>query len=115
MSQVSSSVQRGEALLIPLIDLSPIVQQMMDHVQLLVCRGKVDRCACTVILGDEVRVSLHDLGELLRVTEADRAVERDRRILGDRRVPVEESNGAVSLRAPASATARPDGDLFGEA
>mgnify|MGYP007025773723 CR=1 FL=1 len=80
-------MQGGESLLVPLVDLGPVVQQVVQHVQLLVGGGKVHGRAGPVVLRDEVRVGLHHLGELLGVTEADRAVEGDRRVLRDGRIP----------------------------
>lgn len=54
-----------------------------DHVELLVRCCKMDRGSSTIILSDEVWVCVHDLCELLGITQSDCAVEGNGRIPRD--------------------------------
>mmetsp|Transcript_8651 Transcript_8651/g.16025 ORF Transcript_8651/g.16025 Transcript_8651/m.16025 type:complete len:622 (+) Transcript_8651:235-2100(+) len=87
VGEVGCPVQRRESFLVALVHFTSVVQDVMEHIQLLVRRRKVNRRSSTIVLSPVVRVTLHDCGKLFRVTQTDTRVERERRILRGWRVP----------------------------
>ena len=67
--------------------LRAVVDDVVDHVELLVGGAEVDRPAGAVVLGPVVRVGVHDELSLLGVREAEAGVEGEGLELGPRRVP----------------------------
>ena len=67
--------------------LRAVVDDVVDHVELLVGGAEVDRPAGAVVLGPVVRVGVHDELSLLGVREAEAGVEGEGLELGLRRVP----------------------------
>ena len=61
LSEVSGSVQRCQTFVVPLVDFSPVVQQVVQHIELLVCRCKVYGGSSTVVLRQEVWVDRHNM------------------------------------------------------
>lgn len=57
------------------------------HVKLLVGGGKMNRCSSAIVLGDKIRIGLHDFSELFRVTQTDCAVKSNGRIFGNWGIP----------------------------
>ena len=88
LRQVRCSVERGEAAVVGLVHrLRAVVDDVVDHVELLVGGAEVDRPAGAVVLGPVVRVGVHDELGLLGVREAEAGVEGEGLELGLRRVP----------------------------
>lgn len=69
------------------------------HVQLAISYGKVDGCACAVVLRKEVRVGGHDARQLLGVAGPDTGVESERLILRGRWVPTRTGHVPWHLRS----------------
>ena len=86
--KIYSPVQRGEPALVGLVHrLRAVVEDVVEHVELLVRGAEVNRSARAVVLGPVVRIRVHDELELLGVAEAEAGVEGEGLELGLRRVP----------------------------
>jgi hypothetical protein len=67
------------------------------HVNLTVSHRKVDWCTCAIILGQKVRVRIHDASEFLRIARPHASVKSEGLVFGGRRVATRASHVAWHL------------------
>ena len=71
LSKVSGSMKCGKSVVVALVDLSPVVQQVVKHIELLVSCRKVDGRSGAIILRQKIRVDRHDVKQTLRISQSD--------------------------------------------
>ncbi len=64
----------GKSVVVALVDLSPVVQQVVKHIELLVSCRKVNGRSSAIVLRQEIRVDRHDVKQTLRISQSDRSV-----------------------------------------
>jgi hypothetical protein len=61
----------GKSVVVALVDLSPVVQQVVKHIELLISCRKVDGRPGAVILRQKIRVDRHDMKQTLGIPQPD--------------------------------------------
>jgi len=71
LSKVSGPMKGGKSVVVALVDLSPVVQQVVKHIELLISCRKVDGRPGAVILRQKIRVDRHDMKQTLGIPQPD--------------------------------------------